>query len=59
MSSHQHGSSPTSNDLLESLIAKHAHARPNNPMNAPCEAYVEITETGPAVGAGTSPQTAE
>ena len=59
MSIHQRGSSATSNDLLESLIAKHAHARPINPLNAPCAAYVEIAETAPAVGAGMSPRTAE
>ncbi|MGO9326232.1 MAG: hypothetical protein ACLP07_16890 [Terracidiphilus sp.] len=59
MSIYQHGSGPTSNDLLESLIAKHAHARSNNPNGAACAAYVEITETAPAVEAGMSLQTAE
>jgi hypothetical protein len=34
MSIEQHDSGPTSNDLLRRLIAKHAHARPDDPIVA-------------------------
>jgi hypothetical protein len=49
VSSHKYVSSPTSNDLLERLIAKHANALPNNPMNAQSAVDTENIECAQAV----------
>jgi hypothetical protein len=49
MSFPQHDSGPTSNDLLGRLIAKHAHARPNDPIVAESALNVENIEDATAV----------
>jgi hypothetical protein len=49
MSFQQNDSGPTSNDLLRRLIAKHAHARLNNPMDPKNAAETENIESAQAV----------
>jgi hypothetical protein len=49
MSIEQHDSGPTSNDLLGRLIAKHAHARPSDPIVAESAVNVENIENATAV----------
>ena len=51
MSSQKYISSPTSNDLLERLLAKHDHARPNHPNVGQSTRDVENFETEhPVIG---------
>ncbi len=49
MSIQQHDSGPTSNDLLESLIAGHTPAAPNYRIVAQSAEDVENLENAPAV----------
>ena len=52
MSIQQHDSGPTSNDLLENLIAEHTPAAPNYQIVAQSAEDVQSLENAPAVSMG-------